>query len=520
MSMEETRIAKTAGFLMVIMIGSRIVGYLRDIIIYSQFGQNRMTDAYNAAFSIPDFLYILLVGGALSSAFIPVFSGYIANDKQEEAWEVASIMFNFLMILLAAGIAVGMVFTPQLVRLIVPGFEPEFVALTVLMTRIMFLQVILMSMAGVSQGILHSFKHFRAPALGSILYNVGIIVVGVALSVRFGIVGFSIGVVAGAALNFGVQIPALMKKKVRYHLKLDLRNPGVQKILMLILPILLGQSFIYLNLFITQNLASGLEGGMIASLRLAERLMKLPIAVIGLSMAIALFPTLAGYAAKGDMDQYHRSFLVTVRNVLFLAIPASVGLAVMARPLIRFMYQQGAFDATATGDSATALVFYTVGITAYCGYHVLTRSFYALSDTRTPVLISGVAMGINLGLSLLLVRVLGHGGLALAYSLTGVFNAGCMLFFLRRKVGFLGGRKMLQTTRKTLVASAAMGICVWAVTRGLEPILDTGVKLNQGIIAVSGVLVGVAVFMALTRILGMDEERSARRMFLARLGRR
>lgn len=518
--MENNRVAKTAGFLMLVSISSRLVGYIRDIIIYSRFGQNRITDAYNAAFSIPDFLYVLLVGGALSSAFIPVFSSYIANDRQEEAWEVASMVFNLVMILLGAGIGLGLIFTPQLVAMIVPGFEPEYMKLTVLMTRIMFLQVLFMSMAGISQGILHSFKHFRTPALGSILYNVAIILVGALLSRYMGIVGFSIGVVAGALLNFAVQVPVLIRKRVRYHRMLNLNHPGVRRILSLIVPILVGQSIIYLNLFVTQNLASGLDGGMIASLRLAERLMKLPISVIGLSLAVALFPTLSEYAARKQMKQYHASFRVTMNNVIFLSLPASVGLAVMATPLIRFMYQQGAFDQAATAATAQALIFYSIGITAYSTVHVLSRAYYALSDTRTPVVVSSFSMLVNLTFSLLLIGPMGHGGLALAYSVTGIFNALVMTLWLHRKVGAMGGQSMVTTGLKTSAASAAMGLVVWALTRGLDMVLPVGEKSAQGVVVISGLVAGVLVFLALSRIMGMEEERTARNMLVSRLRRR
>lgn len=515
----ENRVAKTAGFLMVVMILSRILGYLRDIIIYSYFGQNRITDAYNAAFSIPDFLYMLLVGGALSSAFIPIFSGYIARKEEEEAWEVASIIFNLVMLLLLIGVSIGYVLAPQLVSLIVPGFEPQYMEMTVLMTRIMFLQVIFMSMAGIAQGILHSFKHFRMPALGSLLYNVGIILVGSLLVRRLGIIGFSIGVVIGSFINLVVQVPMLRKKGVRYRNSLKFNHPGVKRIISLLVPILIGQSVIYLNLFVTQNLASGLDGGMIAALKLAERLMKLPIAVVGISMAVALFPNLTEYVATGNMKRYHSSLSTTMNNVIFLAVPSAVGLAIMGKSLIRMMYQQGAFDVAATEATTIALVFYSVGILGYSAIHVLSRAYYALEDTKTPVIISSLSMLVNLGFSLILIRPMGHGGLALAYSITGTIHMSVMLLFLRRKTGPLGGRIMLGTLSKTAIASAGMALSLWISNSSVERWLDMGSKTGQIVSAVTGVVVGFTVFMLLARLLKIEEEAQVRQIIVKRFKR-
>lgn len=513
---KEKTVAETASFLMLVMVLSRILGYLRDIIIYSFYGQNRITDAYNAAFSIPDFLYMLLVGGALSSAFIPVFSAYIARKKEEEAWEIASIILNIMMILLAIGVTIGFSLAPQLVNIIVPGFDPVHAQLTVVMTRIMFLQVVFMSVAGVAQGILHSFKHFKMPALGSLLYNLGIIGVGILLVDKIGIVGFSVGVVTGALINLLVQLPALKKKGVRYKAVIDTKNPGVRKIFRLILPILLGQTAIYMNLFVSQNLASGLEGGLIAALKLAQRLMQLPIGVVGISMAIALFPSLTEYAATGQMQAFRSSLTRTLKNVIFLALPSSVGLIMMGKPIIRMMYEQGAFTAGATQATSTALIFFSIGITGYSAIHVLSRAFYSLQDTKTPVIVSTLSMGVNLLLSLLLIKPMGHGGLALAYSLTGLINMTVMFLFLRRKTGPIGGPSILKVMGKTALASGLMALAIYVSNRTLTDLLDTSLKGQQAIIAFTGIVIGLLVFFVSARLLKMEEEKSVRQS----LGRR
>lgn len=215
------------------MIISRVIGYLRDVVIAFEIGQNNFTDAYNTAFTIPDYLYALLVGGALSSAFIPVFASYISTDKEEEAWETASIVFNLSMSLMLLGILIGVVWAPQLVHWLAPGYSPKIAALTVKLTRIMFAQALFMGLAGLSMGILNSYKHFLMPAIGSVLYNLITVALGWLLAVYFhlGIMGFTLGVVAGAVANFAVQVPKLIQLGLKYRFTFNLRHPGVKKII-------------------------------------------------------------------------------------------------------------------------------------------------------------------------------------------------------------------------------------------------------------------------------------------------
>ncbi len=320
-----TKVWEAAGFIMFTMVVSRILGYLRDVFIYASFGQNRLTDAYNAAFSIPDFLYMLLVGGALSSAFIPVLSSYIANHQEEEGWKVSSIIYSCVMVLLVIGVAIGIIFTPQLIQLLVPGFDAASMKLTITLTRIMFAQVFFMCLSGISMGILNSYKKFAAPAIGSMIYNLGIIIGGLllmkpieAIWPGYGIAGFSIGVVLGAALNFFVQVPALKKVGLKFHFSLNFRHPGVRKILVLIFPVFIGLAVSQINLFVTQNIASMFSAGIVAALHTAQRLMQLPIAIFAIAIAVAFFPTMTSYASRGEMKEFKRSTIMGLRTVLFV----------------------------------------------------------------------------------------------------------------------------------------------------------------------------------------------------------
>lgn len=514
------QIAKAAGFIMISMVFSRLLGYVRDVVIYANFGQNRITDAYNAAFSIPDLLYMLLIGGALSSAFIPVFSGYLARDKENEAWEVASIIFNWIVILLVVGVGAGLVYTPHLINLLVPGFPPESMGLTVQMTRIMFVQVILMAVSGIVTGILHSYKHFNAPAVGSVLYNLGIILAGYILSRFYGIIGFAIGVVIGAFLHLAVQLPVLKKTEPNYRFSLNLRHPGVLQLTKLLVPVLVGLSVMQVNLLISQNLASNLPGGMLTALRTGQRLMQLPIGVFAIAISVAFFPTLTEYAAKRDFKAFSHGMSLGLRFIIFLALPATIGLVVLRIPLVRLLFEMGQFTSENTEATAYALLFYSLGICAYASIQLLSRAFYALQDTVTPVAIGILTIAINIMLNITLRTPLGHGGLALAYSLAGIFNMGALFWILRRKLGDAGKwRAILSSFGKSLIASLLMGIVLHITAYGGEVWFDIATKTGQLLQISLAMVAGLFTYGGIAVALKMEEAELVHRLWRSRVGR-
>lgn len=518
-----------ANILMLTTIASRVLGYLRDVLIFAKFGQNSVTDAYNAAFSIPDFLYMILVGGALSAAFIPVFSSYLARNQEAEGWRVLSIIFNWIMLLLLCGVTLGVCLAPYLVELLVPGFDPATKAMTVNLTRIMFFQVIFMCLSGISTGILQSYKNFTAPAIGSVLYNLGIILGGVFLSAPiehyfpgYGIAGFSVGVVLGAMLNFLVQFVAIFRQGIYYSFSFDLRHPGVRELLVLILPVFISLGASQFNLFINQNLASGLEDGLLSALRAAQRLMQLPITLFGITVGIAFFPTMTELAAREELDNFKQTLIMGVRTVVFITIPASFGLAALAKPVIRFMYEfrSGAFTAEDTDQTAYALVFYVIGIFAYAAIHTLSRAFYALKDTKSPVTIAVVSIGVNVVFSVLLVGPMAHGGLALAYSIAGIFNMVVLVVVLNHKIGDIGSWALLRSTLQTLFISAVMGGAVWGFSSLWDKFLGVGGKLSQLLEIALAIGFGALIFAALALIWRMPEAEEMKGILRRRFHRR
>ncbi len=514
---DSQKVAKAAGILMIAMIVSRILGYVRDMVIYAHFGQNNLTDAYNAAFSIPDFLYYLLVGGALSSAFIPVFTSYIATKKEDEAWVVASTIFNIIVIMMLFGITMGIIFTPALIRILVPGFSAENIVLTVQMTRIMFIQTFFMALNGICMGILNSYHRFFAPALGSVLYNLGIIVIGVLLSPYFGIKGFAVGVVGGALLNFCIQLPALLKMGLKYKPIIVLDHPGVKKIGTLILPVLIGLSVTHFNLFVNQNLASTLPDGMISALRAAQRIMQLPIGVFAIAIAVAVFPTLTEHAARQERDEFKKTLSLGLRTVIFITLPSAVGLIALREPVIRLLFQQGKFTAEATSATAYALFFYCIGLFAYAALQLLNRAFYSLHDTKTPVKVGIFTISINILLNFLFIRILGHGGLALAYSLAGIVNMLVLIIALRRHIGSIDEHRMIFSFLKTLGMSLLMGISAYYAAELITFFIDIGTKTGQFIQVLAGMSAGVLIYTLCALILKMEESELAKKMILRKV---
>ncbi len=510
-------IAQAAGLLMVTMVIARILGYVRDVVIYSRFGQNYVTDAYNAAFSVPDFIYMLLVGGALSSALIPVVSGYLARDEDREAWKVVSLVVNWTALVLVVLISLGFVYTRPLVLMLVPKLPAQTIDLAVTLTRIMLLQSFFMAMSGISTGVLNARQHFTMPAIGGILYNLLIITFGLLLAERWGIAAFSTGVVAGSVLNLAVQLPALKRAGFRYYPIINPNHPGLKQILILMLPIMIGLSVTQVNLFVNQNLASGLSEGSISALRLAQRIMQLPIGIFGVSVAMAVFPTMNEQVARHDIEGFKRLFSLGLRAVFVITIPASLGLMALREPIISVLFQQGQFNAGDTVATAQALYFYCIGLFAYSALQLANRIFYSLRDTVTPVASGLASILLNIALSILLVKAMGHQGLALAYSIAGIFNLVLLTLLLKRRLGLIGGGQLMRSFLAALAASLVMYLGVRMGAAWLGSWLAFTPKLNAFIIVVTGMTLGIAIYGIIISFFRLEETQMVVNLFKNRL---
>ena len=490
---------------MVAILLSRILGFVRETVIGMQFGSNWLTDAYIAAFTIPDLVYYLLIGGALSAAFIPVFTEYVVKGEVEEAWKIVSTIINLILLVLGTIILLGIIFAPFLVPLVAYNFQGQTLDLTVFLTRLMFPAVIFHALNGLAMGILNSYDHFTTPALGSVVYNIVIILAAFILGPQIGIAGMSIGVVIGAATSFLMQYYVLSKRGIRYQWIIDLKHPGVRKIGKLMLPAMIGLSIIQVNLVVNQNFASALAEGSITALRFANRLVQLPYGIFASAIGMAIFPTLTRQAAQKSLPELKQTLSLGIRITNFLSIPAAVGLIALSVPVVRLLFEQGKFGPEATYATAFALVFYSLGILSQCAIAIITRGFYALQDTVTPLKVGLLTVLLNVIFNFLLIKPLAHGGLALAFSLTGTINMFILLIILRNKIGNIDGRNIVISSAKTLLAALFMGGVSYLTAQGVGPWLDLHSKTGQLLQVGLAMTSGVSVFLIFAYIFKLQE---------------
>lgn len=520
------RAAKAAGMISMLFLVSRILGFIRENLSGRLFNRFE-TDSFIAAFIIPDTMYYLLVGGALSAAFIPIFTEYLAKGEEEEGWKVASTFINITVILLAIFTVLGMTFAKGVALWEAPHFKAEKMLLLVKLTRIMFPAVCFTALAGLMGGVLNSYKHFLAPALGPVFYNIAIILGAFFLGPRYGIMGMAIGVVAGAIGNFLIQMSFLRTvggNRFRFGY-IDLRNSGFRRMLILMVPALVGLSATQANIWITNVMASSLPEGSITALRFANRLIQLPIGIFASSIAMAFFPMLSGLAAEKKMDSFKDTLSLSLRSIFFLLLPAAAGLIVLRTPIVKILFEGQQFTPKDTALTAYALLFYGMAVFAHAAILMLPRAFYALQDTLTPVLVSvfSVSMSILMNWIFLKFTALGVGGFALSFSIMGLLNMLLLMEILRRKIGGIRGREILSSFLKGLAASAALGLAVSLTKEGIGFISGrmglTG-HLEAALVVVVGMMVGLAVYLGTAWLLKMDELAMTIRLIQSKLLKR
>ncbi len=499
------QIARAAGIVMLAFVISRILGLVREVVIGARFGTSAELDAYLAAFRLPDLLYQLIAGGALGSAFIPTFTRYLAAGDRSGAWRVASAIVNLVPLLLAVAAALAAIFAPTLVAtFIAPGFDPAAQALTVSLMRVMLIAPVIFGASGVMMGALNAQQHFLLPALAPILYNLAIIAGAALLSPALGAGGLAIGVVTGAAGHLLVQLPGLVRFGARYFPILDVRDPGVRQVAHLMGPRVLGLAVVHLNFLVNTNLASRLGEGAVSALNYAWLLMLLPQGVFAQSIATAAFPTFAAQAARDQIDAMRHTLSGALRATLFLSLPAAVGLIVLSAPLVQLLFQRGEFGAASTQAVAHTLQFFALGLAAHSVLEIVTRAFYALHDTRTPVIVGAAAMGLNVILSLLLIGSLAQSGLALANSIATTIETLLLAGLVRKRLNGIEGRRIGNALARSGLAASAMGLALFGLRQ--FPI-ENALVVGAGGIVVGGIVYGCVAFL-----LRADELRSVMQM--------
>ncbi|MFL2915748.1 MAG: murein biosynthesis integral membrane protein MurJ [Nitrospinia bacterium] len=459
------KLSKAAGTVSGMTLVSRVFGFFRDMVIAMAFGSSPSADAFFVAFRIPNMQRRILAEGAMTAAFIPVFTETLTKKGESVAWKLAANLFNILILVLSSASLLILIFSPAVITIFAPGFidEPGKFELTVKLTRCMAPYLFFIGLAAFCMGVLNTLKVFALPAAAPISQNISMI-----LSILFisplmdePIMGLAIGVVVGGALQLFIQLPAVLKKGMPFEKTLNFKQKEVFKIARLMGPVILGIAVYELNIMIDTLIASLLPGGSISYLYYGNRLVQLPLGIFAVALGVALLPTLSGQAAKGNLKELVQTLGFSIRLILFITIPATVGLIILREPIINTLWERGEFLASTTDGTAIALLYYSIGLCAYSGIKIIAPAFYSLQDTKTPAKIGIYSMILNTVLNLLLMGPLQHGGLALATSIAALFNVALLIYYLRKRLGLMGGRKILRSTVKMALAALAMGIITY-----------------------------------------------------------
>jgi len=516
----QRQIVRAAGIVMAAFVLSNLTGLLRQMLISRAFGTGTDLDALYAAQRLTDVLFNLVAGGALASAFIPTFTGFLAHDETEGAWRLASGVLNLVFIvLLAVSVPAWLLATPLVQIVLAPGFPPAEQALAASLLRIVLLAPTIFGVSGLLMGILNAHQHFLLPALATSMLWLGMIFGLLVWVPTWGIYGLAWGYVLGAAMHLLVQVPGVVRlAAARYWPSLGLRNASVREVIRLMGPRLIGVAAVQINFLITTILASFMTAGSVSSLSYAWQIFTMPQVVIAQGIAIAALPTFSAMVSRGEINAMRASLADTLRGILFLALPATVGLFALRAPVVAMLFQGRNFDAESTQLVAWALAWFTLGLASHSVVEIVSRAYYALRDTRTPVIIGTAAMLLNIGFSFVLALLFArigwqpHGGLALANTLATTLEGLGLMWWMRRRLQGLALTRVWNGLLRTALASAVMGalLALW--------LQDTG-GLSPWIVGVGGVVLGGAVFAATAYALRVPEARLLPKMVLERLRR-
>lgn len=511
-------VGKAALIILAATVVGRVFGLLRDMAVAHFFGANAITDAFFLAYKIP-YLLSLTVGGALTATFIPVFTQRMVTGRRAEGWKLAVSMTNAVALVLVGLTAALMLLAPWVVPLFGPGFNPSTMGLAVSLFRILMPGVVFAGLAGLATGVLNSLKGFSVPAFSASVGAVVTIVFMALLSRSWGVTSLAVGTTAGAAATLLVLIPQLRSKGMRYTPRIDWRVPGMSQVALMVWPILIGSAVGKVSIFVDQVLGSLLGEGSISALNYSEKLFQLPLGLFVAGITIPIFPLLSEHVAAGRSDRVNATLGFALRLIAFVLIPASVGLIVLRVPIVALLFQNGGkFTADDTARTAWALLMYSIGLYSYAGRDTLTRVFYAYHDTRTPVIISVVAVVINIACSYVLMQFIGVGGLALGTTIALTVNYVVLVQLMRRRFGLMGFGGIARSLARVVGASAVMGVVVWIIDLVLAGSLGGG-TIGMGLRVVCGVVGGAAAYLAVAAAARLPELREVLDMLKSVTGR-
>jgi putative peptidoglycan lipid II flippase len=521
------KLARSAGLISVATMASRVLGVAREMVLSAFFGASGGVemDAFNVAFRVPNLVRDLFAEGAMTAAFVPTFTRTLTTRGPEAAWRLGNLVINALCLVTGVLVLLGMIFAYPITHAIAPGFAaiPGKLELTTRLTRIMLPFLTTVAAAVAMMGMLNSLRRFFIPALAPAMFNVATIACAFALVPAMpyvgqpAIVAIAIGTLLGGAGQIVLQWPSLRREGFRFRPVLDFADPDLREVLRLMGPGTLGLAAVQINVFVNTYLATSQEQGAVSWLTYAFRLMYLPIGLFGVAIATAALPDIARRASENDVPGMRQTVATALRMMLMLNVPATVGLIALAHPIVALLLERGRFTPHDTAATASALMFYAPGLLGYSAVKIASPSFYSLRDSRTPATVSVVAVLANLTINLLLVRVMGYRGLALGTALAAMFNAGMLLWLLRRRLGGLDGRRVSVALIKITVASAVMGAAAQMTARSLASLMPSATSIARAIQLGAAIVVGILVLVAAARLLRLAEFDEAFARVLRRL---
>lgn len=504
---ENQSVVRAAGMIGFATFSSRVLGFVRDMVLAKLFGATPAADAFFVAYRIPNLLRELFAEGSMSAAFIPVFTEYHTLKSKQDAWELASAVFTTLLTIVTGITMLGILGAAGIVWLLAPGFhdDPARLEMTTLLTRMMFPYLIFISLAALAMGILNSLRAFAAPAFSPVFFNLCIIGCSLFLAPTMSepILGVAIGVVAGGAAQFAMQLPGLKRRGMLFGFRFNPGHPGVRKIGRLMIPSLLGLSVTQINITVSTILGSFFAGGP-AYLFYGMRLIQFPLGIFGVALATAILPTLSAQAARGALDELRTTLGFGLRMILFIILPAMVGLILLRTPIVHLFFEHGTFTAHDTAETAFAVLCYALGLWAFGGVRIIVSAFYSLKDTTTPAVSAAIAVAANILFSLVLMSHLGAAGLALATALAAMVNGGILVVVLNRRLGGVEWTSVIRSAGRVVVACVPIVMACWWVA-GAQVWTQPGDWVEKTAMLVAAIGLSIGGYLGVHALFRSDE---------------
>lgn len=512
-----SKVTKTTIILIGIGLASKMLGFIREMVLASSYGASSYSDAYLVALTIPTIIFAA-IGGAIGTSYIPLFCEIRENDDKYKSIKFTNNLINIVIIMSLMIIILGMIFTKQFVLLFAVGFKGQTLDLAVKFTRILFIGIIFIGLNYILTSYLQVNGNFNVPALNGFPYNI-IIISSIILSAKFNIYILIYGTLLAMISQFLFQIPFAWKKGYKYRAYINIQDENIKKMMYLVAPVFIGVSVNQLNVLVDRTLASTLVEGSISALNFANRLNGFVMGLFVSSIATVIYPMLSNLSAKNNIETFKRSVVKSVNAIALLVIPISIGAMALSTPIVKLLFERGSFDARATQMTSIALFYFSIGMIGFGLREVLSRVFYSLQDTKTPMINGAIAMGLNIALNLVLVRYMAHAGLALGTSIAGLVTTALLFYSLRKKIGSFGGIKITIVMSKVSISSIIMGILVKVSYNYVHSILFGGFVYDAISLALA-VAIGAIVYIGLIMLFRIEEVNIFIDMIKAKLKRR